>query len=232
MPRAAFDSARLQNADGIGIMSPRGVSKFYGKKHGKRAWRELRALAAEGLPHGVHFRFATHGDISKAQLHPFRTQSGAHVMHNGVIWETAGDATGAESDTSLYVSKYMRRAPEPTARHYDAYYSAVEADIGFSNKLLVMHVTGGEFTICNEDAGEWLNGIWYSNLYSLPAAMAPRSFDWRLETTRTADLRSCITSKIGVCYSRPLRCQYGRFIRPWVWFKHDVHERAADGSGE
>ena len=42
----------------------------------------------------------------------------------------------------------------------------MEKDIGYNNKFVVLH--GSTFYILNEHAGEWIDGVWYSNTYSLP----------------------------------------------------------------
>jgi hypothetical protein len=167
--RTIFDHAHLINPDGLGVMSRHGVQKFVGKTARRRAWRYLRQLAASRVPHGIHFRFATHGGVTRENCHPFyASNSDAIVMHNGVIGLTAVAATSLRSDTSLFVEEYMSGAPGPEDSSYERYYRCIGRTIGSWNTLLVFHALTETFTICNEPWGEWIGDHWYSNLYSLP----------------------------------------------------------------
>lgn len=171
LTKRVFDYARGLNSDGIGIMSNLGVAKFVGRRSGKRAWRYLRRL--EGTEYGIHFRWATHGDVTRELAHPFESMhSDTYVMHNGIISRTAKEATSTDSDTSIFVKRYMSYVPEPGARKYKSYFDKIQRLIGYGNKLLVFHVESAAFTIANEDEGGWTDGIWYSNDYSLPYDMA------------------------------------------------------------
>ena len=176
IPRDVFLYARNENPDGIGVMSRLGVFRFLGPKAGKRAWKCLRTLSEKGVPYGIHFRWATHGAVTRTNCHPFRTDSGQYVMHNGVIHKATKEATHAESDTAVYVRRYMHDAPPGCHAEAVTYYRDVERDISWGNKLLVMHPTSTTvpFTIVNEEAGEWIGGVWYSNTYSLPDEHKPR----------------------------------------------------------
>lgn len=174
VPRAVFDYAKDQNGDGIGVMSARGVNKYLGKKSARKAWRELETLSAAGIPYGLHFRWATHGEVYRHLCHPFYApESDAMVMHNGVISKTTAESTAHMSDTLVYVAKYMRGAPQPHEELADAYYKHVEQDIGYGSKFLIFHSLSGKFTLCNERAGNWHNDFWYSNTYSLPKGFIP-----------------------------------------------------------
>jgi len=174
IPRAAFDSARRTNPDGIGVMSSLGVEKFMGRKSGKRAWRYLRSLAQDSIPYGLHFRWATHGSVTRDNCHPFTAPaSDAIVMHNGVFRQTAKRATNARSDTALFVEQFMAAAPAPDSARYGDFVRRLEKFIDRTNLLLIFHRRSAEFTICNEREGEWIDGLWYSNAYSLPYEMSP-----------------------------------------------------------
>jgi hypothetical protein len=183
LERDVFECARTINGDGVGVMSSHGIRKFLGKNADAGAWEYIEYLATLGAPHGIHFRWATHGAVTRANCHPFRApDSDAFVMHNGMIGLTAYRATGDRSDTALFVESYMRGAPRPQACHYRNYYRDIEADIGIENTLLVFHTSTGQFTICNEDSGEWIDEHWYSNTYSLPPRMSWDSWISMLKT--------------------------------------------------
>lgn len=169
--RGILAYAYNQNGDGVGVMSAAGIEKFMGKKALKRMRRYVETyLVPEKIPFGIHFRWATHGAICMMNTHPYEAPEGKHwVMHNGVISMTTAESTDKESDTAVYVRKHLT-AIEP----YDnaPYWRRVENQIGWGNKLLVMDKEG-QFKICHEDAGEWIDGIWFSNTYSLPASKVP-----------------------------------------------------------
>lgn len=169
--RSILAYAYNQNNDGIGIMSAAGIEKFMYKKALKRARRYIETrLVPSGIAYAIHFRWATHGDVKMCNTHPYITPEATHaVMHNGVLGITSGEATADESDTAVYVRKYMDSVPgfdDPQ------YWDMMEKHIGWGNKFCVMN-DKGLFKLLNEDAGEWIDGIWFSNTYSLPAAVVP-----------------------------------------------------------
>jgi hypothetical protein len=171
LTREVFDNANLINPHGIGVMSIKGVEKFYGNKQLKRARQYVAGLAAEGIAHAIHWRFATHGTKGLALCHPFKLPNAdVWLMHNGIIGSTAEEADDDSSDTLLYVNKLL---DAPTAYPEDlVYWNKVCADIGQSNKGCVMY-PDGKFIILNQDNGTVIDDIWYSNSYSLPLAMRP-----------------------------------------------------------
>jgi hypothetical protein len=175
LSRDVIDNANKVNPDGIGIMSPKGVEKFYGNKQLKRARNFIAALAAEGLPHAVHWRFATHGSRGLALCHPFKLpHAEAYLMHNGVIGATAQDASEDASDTLLYVNKLINAPLTYKSGDDLSYWNERCNEIGSNNKAIVMY-PDGQFIILNQDQGTIIEDIWYSNQYSLPLAMRQTS---------------------------------------------------------
>lgn len=166
MPESYFRAAAHDNADGIGIMSADGVEKFLGRKMVKRAWRYTRRLHEANAEFAVHFRFATHGRVALINTHPFRTPDGnAYVMHNGILSNyTPKHGRDADmSDTRAMVEVMQGVDVEGDAQYWDA----LADHIGWHNKLCVMS-RDGQFRLVNEDAGDWISGVWYSQTYSLP----------------------------------------------------------------
>jgi predicted glutamine amidotransferase len=163
--KADFWSAAKDNPDGIGIMSADGIEKFLGKKSTRKAWKYLQDVAALGIPFGVHFRWATHGEVNRSNAHPFAIPDvGAYLMHNGILW-TSSEATAKESDTAVFARRYM-----PTFGNIRAegWRETVSNVAGAGNKLLVMSEDGVHFEIINERAGTWISAdLWFSNTYSL-----------------------------------------------------------------
>lgn len=169
IPDDILNYANAQNNDGIGIMSKSTIAKFLGRKMLKRAKRHLAKLVEDSEPFAIHFRWATHGDVKLINTHPYKTPEGFHyVMHNGII-TTGGcttESSADESDTAVYVRKFMQEMPDFEDKQF---YETMEKHIGYGNKFCIMD-SDGRFQLCNEDAGNWQGGVWYSNTYSLPAA--------------------------------------------------------------
>lgn len=170
--RDVFIHAHAVNSDGIGIMSKHGIEKFFGKRANKRARKYAALLAQEATPYAVHWRFATHGAVGIANTHPFALPNDyGYMMHNGVIGWCGMDPV--KSDTAVF-AEMLDDLPETM---HSKYVNYLESTIGYSNKLVIMSKSG-EFTIVNEEAGDWIAGIWYSNTYSLPDYMVPRTYGY------------------------------------------------------
>ena len=164
MPDDYITAAAAGNDDGIGVMSSRGVAKFVGKKMLKRARKYLRLLHSANQEFAVHFRYATHGEVGMANTHPFALPNGAGwLMHNGILSDFTFYSTDKMSDTAIFTSLLFDAADYDV----DTWQEDIGKQIGFGNKLCVM-TKDHEFIIVNEDAGEWIGGIWYSQTYSLP----------------------------------------------------------------
>lgn len=173
IPRDVLAYACAQNGDGIGVMSSDGINKYLGKKALKRARRYIeKVLVPNNIPYAIHFRWATHGDVILKNVHPYITPDQSHwVMHNGVLGLTTAESSAEESDTAVYVRKYMAEEL-PDFVDGKLRYIAIENQIGYSNKFLIMD-SSGQFKICNESAGTWIEENWYSNTYSLPQSFIP-----------------------------------------------------------
>ena len=239
--RTVFDYARTTNPDGIGVMSIDGVAKFLGRKHGKRAWRYLSQLSGAGIPFAVHFRWRTHGDISRRNTPPYTVPGrDVHIMHNGILSQyaaKAGAATGL-SDTALFVeSEHMRAFPnlDAPARELSRWVDDTELHISYGNKLAILDLeAGGMFQLVNEDEGFWSadGGIWYSNTYSVPDSAIPYR-------TRMAELRarSRWRRTSSTSYGRNYDEFTGEYIGPGWLSAYDaaaakVVKRAELGEGE
>jgi hypothetical protein len=218
-PEDKFRLAAADNSDGIGIMSAKdGVAKFVGRKATKRALRYARALQARGVQHAVHFRYATHGRVDRANCHPHRMPVGGWLMHNGVLSAYARLSTDERSDTAVF-TETLTDVPETAGQQRTAYWHEVGRHIGSANKLVVLH-NDGRFEIVNATSGEWIDGVWYSQTYSLYPAGAARG--WRSYTlvgeTATEDDDTGLAFGDGDDYSdmlrRALERRYGFPIEP------------------
>lgn len=167
-PRDWFAEAAVANPDGIGVMSADGVAKFLGKRKTRRAWRYVSQLSADGLPFAVHFRWATHGRVSRSNCHPFEIPgTGAHLMHNGVLW-THRLANDEVSDTRLFAEDVMPGYISMAQRGAHDYLTALNSE-AVGNRLLVMHPDARRWDIVNRHLWTMRDGILYSNTYSITA---------------------------------------------------------------
>lgn len=112
----------------------------------------------------MHMRFATHGSVRIDNTHPFRVNKRMAFVHNGTIGRLSPDKQkdGDISDTRKFKEHILKRLPH---NFLDSFLIRMflEHYIGYS-KIVIME-NSGEVTILNEDKGEWVEGIWFSNDY-------------------------------------------------------------------
>lgn len=126
----------------------------------------------ERYPEGAalfHSRWATHGSIGVANVHPFLVGGSAAtvVAHNGILPKAAHPEAGDDrSDTRKFadeiLSRQFRRLDRRGVQH------ALSQWCGVGNKLVILTVAARyqhNAYIVNEAAGCWdyRTGIWHSN---------------------------------------------------------------------
>jgi glutamine amidotransferase len=124
------------------------------------AYQKIAEQYGKDNPMLIHFRIATEGKINKANCHPFRIKGGA-LIHNGMLWGTAGGLEAEFSDTRTFA----------TRMHNELRYDVVKASIEELtqavqwNKLAMLYDNGEYVRI-----GKWYEdqGIWYSNETYMP----------------------------------------------------------------
>lgn len=208
--RRVFDYAATQNSDGIGVMSVLGIERFVGRKSRKRAWRAIRKAATARVAYGVHFRWATHGDVNLANCHPYENGDGdTLVMHNGVLRATSGFATKEKSDTRVFVDYFMKAVPAPSDAVRPCFLRLITEAMGADNKFLIFHRPTGTFELLNADAGFWIDSVWYSNGYSLPGDMDPDYGKAYLKSTGAASLTPAERARtLGLPFANSQRAHY------------------------
>lgn len=160
-----IESAWRSNPDGGGFgWSEKGkvhVLKFKLLKPFTEAL--LEHMESKSVPTIVHFRWATHGDKEKGNVHPFFVNEDLLMCHNGVIGirsESTDDAH--KSDTKIFSEYILSTLPKNFFRNYGIMWLLEEA-IG-SDKMIFLHKSG-EVVIANETKGHWNTEktIWFSN---------------------------------------------------------------------
>ena len=159
IPENYLENGFEMNSDGAGFAYRNGdnivIEKgFFRFESFIKAWRRVSAKQAL-----IHFRWATSGKKDIDNCHPFIFNKGKYVMiHNGVL---SHRTEPEKSDTVCFVQDVL----EPMSKTYGfnpKTKSILEKHIGRGNKIAVMSKTG-KVHFLNEDAGHWLDKVWYSN---------------------------------------------------------------------
>lgn len=171
IPTEHLVNSATHNPDGWGVMwaSKGKVHTRKGMGHIREAMPVIDSLTAKTCY--VHQRYATHGATDLANGHPFcildKTMHGTelYMMHNGVL-NGVPDIMRDRSDTYHYAM--MLRgilAGQPELLADKKFLRDLSGDIRGS-KFVFLFGDGREIII-NEDEGKTLEGLWYSNTYSL-----------------------------------------------------------------
>lgn len=174
-------------------------------------------------PAMFHSRWATHGSISTANVHPFDVGGSALTVlgHNGILSCTPKKGDD-RSDSRLFADEILpsrfRRLDKARA------FTAMEQFIGSGNKLVILTVDPryrNNGYIVNERLGNWdpTTGIWHSN-YSYEST--PKWWSKyvggtgkQVETTyvfgqrSTADTFTAANRNTAAWYEECAICQYG-----------------------
>jgi hypothetical protein len=172
-----MNCAYLNNDDGFGLMFAN-KGKVHVHKLGKpksfksinKVWDSYKNL---DVPMGLHFRFNTNGESSKAMSHPYQVLSKEEssrdiwLMHNGPQLPTPM-IDDNKSDTHQFVKWILRPQllNEPELL-YNPDWQEMLSDMIGSDKLLFLDSKTEEFTIINEEQGKTTDDMWLSNTYSL-----------------------------------------------------------------
>ena len=172
-----MNCAYLNNDDGFGLMFAN-KGKVHVHKLGKpksfksinKLWDSYKNL---DVPMGLHFRFNTNGESSKAMSHPYQVLTKEEsnrdiwLMHNGPQLPTPM-IDDNKSDTHQFVKWVLKPQllNEPELL-YNPDWQEMLSDMIGSDKLLFLDSKTEEFTIINEDQGKTTDDMWLSNTYSL-----------------------------------------------------------------
>lgn len=108
-------------------------------------------------PFVVHFRIRSMGDRGPENTHPYPIASGV-LIHNGTLDGTGARFDQGDSDTAKFCKMFgSQMTSEWVANNKDKFELAVSY-----NKLVLLYENGEHFII-NEAAGNWHEGVWYSN---------------------------------------------------------------------
>lgn len=165
-----FCNALENNPDSIGIVykGEKGlvVKKYVGKTlKDKCKVKKIYDKINSKDEFAIHFRYATHGKVDEKNCHPYYMGRGIWVMHNGII---SGYGDTNKSDTKDFIDKFLK----PYTEGEDGFMNDVDFIhevgnlIGHGNKLLLID-NDFNWSIVNDKSGQWIDGCWLSNLYSI-----------------------------------------------------------------
>lgn len=185
-----MEVAQKNNPHGWGIVFAQDGRLHYCKKMASfQTFLKVWDVVPDGVPVAIHFRWKTHGDISKDNIHPFQILSVEDgdpedicLMHNGVLSFTDSlkrkvksqysdnmveDSNDKRSDTALYVEELIRPIikENPKLIHSPQFREIIRRDIGYNNKFLILD-GAGKASFVNFSAGTYEDGVWFSNSYS------------------------------------------------------------------
>lgn len=182
LPDGVFEAAWSHNKDGAGYMfAAKGEliirKPFYTCGALKAAFIKDKTAHPDSS-FAIHFRFSTHGDLSEQNVHPHVICRGeVGLVHNGILHEFSGGPQQL-SDTAFFcrtVLAHRRRSRVMNVK----FAQWIEDVIGPGNKMIIMDKFGNTH-IANQAEGDWRDGVWYSNLYSLAATVvSPPAPKWR-----------------------------------------------------
>lgn len=161
--RWIVDSAAMYNPDGAGIMHSGQTEKWVDIKSGT-LHQKLNAL--KDVDRAVHFRWATHGDVTHKNVHPFPIRNGGYLMHNGILGDytpIGKDIKKDMSDTRVFIRDFVN----PMINFYGSVPKARLTDEIGSNAILLMDKVGN----INRYGVGWVQhgGCWFSNEYAWDA---------------------------------------------------------------
>lgn len=113
----------------------------------------------------IHCRIGTSGFKDYTNCHPHIVSDECVMIHNGILSIDVPKGSKV-SDTVLYVEQYLKPLPKDFMLN-DGIMSLITDHIGAGNKFVFLN-NHGDFSIANEKAGHWKNGVWFSN-YSYEA---------------------------------------------------------------
>jgi len=159
------------NSDGAGIayFADNGTVQAFRTLSLAKFRRGYARLVSEGAHHrpmAIHFRLATHGDRTIANVHPFRMDEHTMVIHNGIF---PIEDDGSRSDTAVFVEDVLPKLGA-TWMDDEHLHNLVHTycDSGYTNKLVILTSNpNAKFRayVVNAKAGNWNaeRTIWFSN---------------------------------------------------------------------
>ena len=168
IPNEHIKLASELNCDGFGISASVNNKLFVYKSISIKSddiiklYNSVRQVATGDIV--LHFRLATHGDISDRLCHPFYVNKDLVMFHNGVIRDSVSgynEHNKNESDTKAFVNNVLKNFKKGFQNN-KTIMNMISTSVGEYNRLCFLDSTG---QTTYTSSGEWAeyNGILYSN---------------------------------------------------------------------
>lgn len=163
-----FKLSLQNNPDGFGLayLDGKKIKTFKSLSNNYKELYKTYTMYFEkfkGNPILLHFRIGTGSKIDLFNCHPFMVNNSMIMMHNGIISQLGNKI---ESDTVQF-ARLLSGLESEDIYYNESLRDLIEFRIGYS-KLVFLN-TAGEYSIINEDLGQWdICGNWFSNSSYLP----------------------------------------------------------------
>lgn len=164
IPAEHIKNSHANNKDGVGIMYAGNgrviIEKWLNEDHDKFVKR-LSELDDRNVV--IHYRAASVGEVSLANIHPFWVFEDKLAMcHNGTIFNAKPLVKNDESDSAAF-ARLLSDFPEDFLQR-EGLVMMMTNYIGTSSRLAFLD-SNGSVAIVNKKLGEEEDGVWYSNKY-------------------------------------------------------------------
>ena len=114
----------------------------------------------------IHFRTASASAIGDEYCHPFFVNENLAFMQNGNLYEYSdyfpGRKQDGKSDVQRFNNECLQKLPPNFLNTLFLRNQLVQYNRECMSKMIFLD-SQGNIEIINESAGEWIDGIWYSN---------------------------------------------------------------------
>lgn len=169
IPNEHIKLASELNCDGFGISASVNNKLFVYKSVSINSddiiklYNSIRQVATGDIV--LHFRLATHGDVSDKLCHPFYVNKDLVMFHNGVIRDSVSgynEHNKNESDTKAFVNNVLKNFKKGFQNNKTV-MNMISTSVEEYNKLCFLDNTGKTSYTSSDNWVEY-NGILYSNL--------------------------------------------------------------------
>lgn len=168
IPNEHIKLASELNCDGFGMSASVNNKLFVYKSISMNSddiiklYNSIRQVATGDIV--LHFRLATHGDVSDKLCHPFYVKKDLVMFHNGVIRDSVSgysEHNKNESDTTAFVNNVLKNFKKGFQNN-KTIMNMIGTSVGEYNKLCFLDSTGNTTYTSSSKWVEY-NGILYSN---------------------------------------------------------------------
>lgn len=161
------------NPDGFGIVAKLNgkieVEKTLDSSKGIDIIRKLEKDNAEFL---AHFRLTTHGETNLENTHPFEIRDEVFVVHNGVI---PIDIVDKKMSDTFHFAQLMKKNLRSLSKRSIQRFMRKNHSFTKSSKFAFLGKSL-DMLIFNKEKGKELEGVWYSNVFSLNSRFSSFSY--------------------------------------------------------